>query len=179
MRFLTTTFLLLISASGLSYAAKGCPQDDYLKLMLSGRFDLCLPLQFYRNAIIGKPGGLLVKLPSGGFFGAEVFSPEMDSLPKTFDMRTYPELALGLKAPSGMTKEQTAAVTNSVSALKARFGSSQPLKIKIKDKTIYTISDGVSTEALIALDEVKDQVLFLNFGKMDEQTVQLILGGVQ
>ena len=171
-------FLILASISTPSHAAKPCPGDNYLRLV-SGGFTLCLSPQLHKNLTIAKASDLLVKLPDGSYFGLAIVLPLADSLPETFDMRMYPEYALGLKKPQGMTKEQTEVVANSLAILKTQFGPAKPAKYKNKEKTIYTISSGTDTQAYVAAENISDQVLFLTFHQMDNQKVNAILEGVQ
>lgn len=178
MRVFAVFLLFVFSVCNQSYAATGCPGNDYLKLV-NGRFDLCLPLQFFKNAIIGPTGGLLIKLPSGAFFGVEIVTPDKDSLPDTFDMRVYAEQSIGLIPPTGLTDEQTEIVKNSVAVLNMQFGAAKPVKYQSSNKTFYSIFNAKKNTTYVALDGVKDQVLLLNFHNMDEQSVQLILGGIQ
>lgn len=178
MRCFATACFLMTCASSLSYAAKPCPTDDYIRLV-SGIFSACLSPQLYKNVTVAKASDLLIKLPDGSYFGLAIVLPQSDSLPETFDMRLYPEYALGLKPPEGMTKEQVTVVTNSLAVLKTQFGPAKPTKYKSKDKTIYTISHGGDTQAYVAAEQTKDQVLFLTFHKMDDHKVQAILRGIQ
>jgi hypothetical protein len=172
-------FLLLLSINSFSYAGKGCPGDDYLRLK-NGRFDMCLPLQTYKNAVIGPNGnGVLVKFSSGAFFGIEVITPGMDSMPETYDMRLYPEEILGLQTYEGRTPKQAEVLSNTRAYMKSYYGDAAPVKYKSKGKTFYIISKELEAEAYVSIDDVKDQILFFSFGKMDKQTIKIILEGVQ
>jgi hypothetical protein len=91
----------------------------------------------------------------------------------------YPEYALGLRSPEGMTNDQVHTVANSLTVLKRQFGSARPIKYKNRDKTIFMISNDADAQAYVVSDQITDQVLFLTFHKMDAQRVQAILGGIQ
>ncbi len=177
MRLFSRLFLLILVSCN-AFAAKGCPGDNYLKMAV-GRFDLCLPIAFYKNATITTGGGIIAKLSDGSAFSAQVLTPEMDTLPESFDMRAYPEQILGLKSATGLTKEQSESLANSIAVLKEQFGSNKPNKFKRNGKTFHTISKAGSAIAYVTCDEIGDQALLFTFEKIHEGSMGLILDGVQ
>lgn len=178
MRLSPIAFFLFLFVSSYSFGAKGCPGDEYLKLV-SGRFDMCLPLEFYKNATLMNGGGIIAKLSDASGFSVQIFTPDMDSLPDSFDMRTYPGLMLGLMPPAGLTDQQSDAFKNSLSALRVEFGTNKPIKYMRDGKTFFYLSKNNNAIAYVTLNSASDQVLFFTFEKMDEKKIKLILNGVQ
>jgi hypothetical protein len=137
-------------------------------------------LQKYKNAAIGPNGkGVLVKFSNTEFFGVEVITPDMDPVVMTDDMRLYPEIVLGLLTPPDLTPKQAEVLANTRAYMKGHYGDVLPIKQKIKGKTFYIISKERDSEAYVSIDDVKDQVLFFSFGRMDEKAIKIILEGVQ
>lgn len=174
-------FIISILAANYSCAGSRCPGDEFLRVT-SGVFDLCLPLDFYKNATVGQGGGIVTRLENGSGFSIQIFVPSMDSLPESFDMRLYPEYVLGLRPVIGLSEEQAEAFKRTAKIFRSPELETVPLKkYKKNGKTFYWSSkDKYSIgAAFVVLDDVADQVLFFTFQRMDEKLQQTILNGVQ
>lgn len=182
MRISSAFFLaFLLGFASCTYAGAKCSGDNSLRLA-NGRFALCLPINFYKNATIAPGGDIVVKLADGSGFGIQIFQSSMDSLPENFDMRSYPELVLGLKPATGLDEIQVEKLKNTVAVFKSSELGAVPLKkYKKNGKKFYWLSKGRSAVAIayVTIDEADDQVLFFTFHKMDEKLQQTILNGVQ
>lgn len=158
-----------------------CP--DSVGLAVSPAFVLCLPLDFYRNALVVSADDLLVKRADGSAFFAKVIDPEMDDLPSDFDMRDYPKYLLGLtetgSAFNALPVPIQAKFSTTREVLEERLDFSAATITRSDDRTVYLIPGPSGAEVYIAKHQRPDQILLISFREVDTPTIHSIIKGLR
>lgn len=181
MKFLTALLIALVACatvqSNETLRSPSCP--DSLALAVSPAFVLCLPLDFYRNAVVVSADDLLLKRGDGSYFFAKVILPEMDDLPPDFDMREYPRHLLGLADSATLPLTDRARFEVTRDALQHRLDLASTTVSHIDGKQVYLIPGQEAAEVYITKEQRADQILLLGFKGFDALTIQTIIQGVR
>lgn len=158
----------------LAISVASCSTHKSVEFSYSGTFKGSFPLASLSGATIFTADALSVKNSQGNTISALVAYSDTDEIPMGFDMRTYPDIVLGLKPYGGASKELGDKFLNTknayahsydladvsvenkdgvtrYSACKDRICLGFVVKNSFPDHILMVFSDGLSKEKFLAV----------------------------
>lgn len=148
-------------------------------LLFGSAFTLCASPELLRDTAIIKADDLIVKFVDGSYFFGKLITADMDQLPAGFDMRNYPEYALGLREPKGFPPAIAEKFSNNIRALSDQYGPFKPITFRKERRVVYLISGKSGAEAFVIHNDDADHIVQFGFSGVDVEKVKSILEGVK
>lgn len=138
---------------------------------------LCLPSEFYRNAVIASSGGLVVKFGDGSYFYVHAISREEEGLPESFDMRTYGEYLMGSGPSDKLSAQELEKFKNSRKVLLERYGNKGIRTEEFQGYDALIAEDEHGGEAFLTFEQRSDALLLLGYSGIQKDKLYSIKEG--
>jgi hypothetical protein len=170
------TLCTSISAKPLDDARR-CP--DGPTILFGSAYRLCLPADVLQQSAIAALDDLVIKFADGSFFFGKLITPALDGLPSNFDMRLYPEYALGQCDAGTLPVDQQEKARNSVAALRSQIGEFTAVKKSSGRHTLYLAEGKQHAHVFVVIPDDAGRVLQLGFTNVSPDTLQRVLKGFE